>query len=316
MISTTEETAAVIDMGTNTFHLLLAKWGEDGVSIFYREKSAVKIGKGGISRGVIAPDAFERAVNAIIHFKEVMNRHNVQKVYAVATSAVRSARNGKELAEEIFSKTGIEIHIITGEKEAELIYRGVKFAIDLGMNPSLVMDIGGGSVEFILCNADRIFWKGSFEIGAQRLVDLFHRHEPITSEEARRLINYLDDKLTPLFAVAEDFKPLTLIGSSGSFDTLCDIDLREQGLTMSVEEEKEYSMSISTFEKISKEIVSKSKQDRLQIPGMIEMRVDMIVVACLLTEHIIHRLSVSKIRVSTYALKEGVLSKLILKEVV
>jgi exopolyphosphatase/guanosine-5'-triphosphate,3'-diphosphate pyrophosphatase len=311
-----EERIAIIDMGTNTFHLLLAKWTGDETSIFYKEKFPVKIGSGGISQGIIAPAAYERALKALSSFKHIMEKHQVSRVYAAATSAVRNASNGLQLAEEIYHTTGIRVNIISGDKEAELIYRGVKCAMDLGSDNSMVMDIGGGSVEFIICNAKKIFWKGSFEIGAQRLVDLFHKSDPVSREELHRLIVFLDEKLAPVFEAASFFKPATLVGSSGSFDTLASIDIHSKGLSFDIENEKEYAIPVKTFETIYQQIIHKNKEQRMLIPGMIEMRVDMIVVACALTSHVIQRLSIKNIRVSTYALKEGILSKLIGRETI
>lgn len=306
-----EEKVAIIDMGTNTFHLLLASWNGKDATIFCRERTAVKLGQGGITRGYIAEDAYHRALDALASFRSMIDLHGISRIYATATSAVRNASNGKALVNDILTKTGIQVQVIAGEKEADLIYKGVKLALDLGTKPSLIMDIGGGSVEFILCDAKKVFWKGSFEIGAQRLVDQFHSSDPISAQEIKKLTNYLDEKLAALFEVASSYRPLTLIGSSGSFDTLCEIDIREQGLSVDIEHEKEYSISLEAFEKMYVEIITKNKQQRLQIPGMIEMRAEMIVVACILTAHIVKRLSASSIRVSTYALKEGMLCELL-----
>jgi exopolyphosphatase/guanosine-5'-triphosphate,3'-diphosphate pyrophosphatase len=309
-----ENKIAVIDMGTNTFHLLLARQNDQDIDIYHKEKRAVQLGQGGISLGYIAPPAFDRAIRTLLQFHNTIQQEGVSRIYAVATSAVRNAANGKELTNRILALTGIEVHIISGEKEAELIYRGVKYALDLGFRPSLIMDVGGGSVEFILCNADKIYWKGSFEIGAQRLVDMFHKHDPISGEEIERMGSYLDEKLAPLFEAVSSYKPITLVGSSGSFDTLCDIDIHERGLQLDIEDQKEYNLPVANFERIFSEIIVLNKSGRLQIPGMIEMRADMIVVASILTAHIIRRLSVHTIRVSTFALKEGVLSKMLAKE--
>jgi exopolyphosphatase/guanosine-5'-triphosphate,3'-diphosphate pyrophosphatase len=310
-MSLEKERFAIIDLGTNTFHLLIAEKNGSETTILMNEKISVKIGQGGISKNFIQSDAYERALRTLTSFREIIDLHKVVSIHAIATSAIRNARNGYTLVKDIKDKTGIDIQVISGEKEAELIYNGVKFGTPLGKSTSVIMDIGGGSVEFIICNHDNIFWSGSFEIGAQRLVDKFHQHDPITKEDINNLFNYLQEKLIPVFEASEIYKPLTLIGSSGTFDTLCEIDVLMKGIEFSMEQEKEYTLSIQDFEKISFDIISKKKDERMLIPGMAEIRVDMIVVASVLIDFIIQKLQLQKIKISPFALKEGVLSKLL-----
>ena len=304
-----KERIAIIDMGTNTFHLLIAERDGSKCHILLNEKVSVKIGQGGISKNFISSDAYERALKTLIQFEAIISTYQVHNIYATATSAIRNAGNGYVLVKEIKERTGIEVKVISGDKEAELIYEGVKYGMDLGKSTSVIMDIGGGSVEFIICNHDKIFYKESFEIGAQRLLDKFHKSDVITLEETQHMIDYLEEKLTPLFQAAATFKPVTLVGSSGTFDTLCDIDVRRKGISFSIEQGIEYTLSMKDFEEISYDILSKSREERMQIPGMAEMRVDMIVVACILIQFITHKFQTQKIRVCAYALKEGLLSK-------
>jgi exopolyphosphatase/guanosine-5'-triphosphate,3'-diphosphate pyrophosphatase len=303
------ERIAIIDLGTNTFHLLIAEKTSEEIVILINEKVSVKIGQGGISKNFIQSDAYERALRTLSSFKETIDSFKAEKVFAIGTSAIRNARNGYTLVKDIKDKTGIDIQVVPGEKEAELIYCGVKHGMHLGKSTSVIMDIGGGSVEFIIGNHDRIFWCGSFEIGAQRLLDKFHQQDPMEINEITNLFNYFEEKLTPLFEAAEVYKPLTLIGSSGTFDTLCDIDVLAKGIDFSMEKEKEYTLSIQDFENISRDIIYKDKEARMLIPGMAEMRVDMIVVACVLINFIVQKFNVQKIKISPNSLKEGVLSK-------
>jgi exopolyphosphatase/guanosine-5'-triphosphate,3'-diphosphate pyrophosphatase len=305
------ERIAVIDLGTNTFHLLIAE--TDGISMqsVYAEKLPVRIGKGGINQGIISEDACERALHAMKAFREKIREFGTEKIYATATSAFRNAKNGLELAEKIRLATGITISIISGEREAELIYYGVREALSLGEERSLIVDIGGGSVEFILANDATIFWKGSFEIGGQRLIELFQKSDPIRQEEITELREYLSQKLEPLDKILTKFPVNTLVGSSGSFDTFSEIDLRKKGFSYSIETKKEYKIPLSDFHHIYQELISKEKASRMQIPGMIELRVDMIVVAGVLIRFILEKYDIKTLRVSTFALKEGVMSRII-----
>src|SRR5690606_23718431 len=133
---------AVIDLGTNTFHLLLASIVGDGFQTLYKEKIAVKIGQGGINQGYITEEAKKRAFSAIDKVKLLIERERIKNVYATATSAIRNAKNGVEFTKEVYKNTSIKIRIISGEQEAEYIHYGVSKAIKIGKKPALIMDIG------------------------------------------------------------------------------------------------------------------------------------------------------------------------------
>lgn len=301
---------AIIDCGTNTFHLLIATYEDSELHILHREKVAVRIGRGGINSKVIVPDAIERATKTIRQFAEVISKSNISNTYAFATSAFRNATNGEEVRQFIKSSTGIDIRIIDGSKEAELIFWGVNAALNIGEQPALIMDIGGGSVEFIIGSTNNILWKGSFEIGAQRLLDLFHKSDPIKKEELEALEKYLAMNLQTLLEQLNKYRPETLIGSSGTFDTLSDIYCAKEGITTS-EGVTEVPLSIEGYYLIHSELVTKTKEERLVIPGMLEMRVDMIVVASSLIKFLLDMHPFKGLRVSTQALKEGVLDRII-----
>lgn len=301
---------AVIDLGTNTFHLLLASIEGDRFQTLSKEKIAVKIGQGGINEGFITEAAKERAFAAMERFKISIEKEGIKNVYATATSAIRNAKNGVEFTKEVLKRTNIDIRIINGEQEADYIHFGVSKAIKLGHETSLIMDIGGGSIEFIVCNNEEVFWKGSFEIGAQRLLDKFHYHDPILKEEIENLEGYLNENLKRLDKIIREYKPTTLIGSSGTFDTLSDIYAFENTIERNTED-TELPLPLKKYFEIHKELVSKNRDQRLLIPGMIELRVDMIVVASCLISFIIRKYTINKLRVSTYALKEGLLFSII-----
>jgi len=297
---------AVIDLGTNTFHLLIGDYLEGGVRTVFKEKMAVQIGKNGISKGFITDDACERALNALKNFKKIIDQHQVDFIQATATSAVRNAKNGSELVTKIALETEIDIQVISGMEEAGYIYYGVKNALDIGSKPALIMDIGGGSIEFIIGNNEKILWKQSFEVGGQRLIDKFHNYDPIGKNEISNLKEYLDNELIDLYETVSNYHIDTLIGSSGTFDTLSDVYRVENGIEKK-ENDTELPLDFEEFRYIVKDLISRNREERLDIPGMIPMRVDMIVVAVLLVKHVVDKLKLTNIRVSSYALKEGLL---------
>lgn len=298
---------AVIDLGTNTFHLLVVSIDAyQRFHLIHRERKAVMIGRGGINQGLINEDAQLRALTALDHFKEVIDKYHIEHVVATATSAFRNAQNGQELADRIYKSTGIFIDIISGDTEADYIFHGVKEAMELQDEKALIMDIGGGSVEFIICDADHVLWKQSFEIGAQRLLDRFQIEDPISQGNVNALLQYFDKELVSLTKAVKKYKPLTLIGASGTFDTLSDIYVIDQDIAVAPDA-SELPLTYEHYLKTHQELNQKNHDERLKIPGMIEMRADMIVVASWLIYFVLEKYHIRKIRVSAYALKEGLL---------
>lgn len=147
-------------------------------------------------------------------FKKSIDLYQVKTVRAVATSALRTSINGLEFLDRIKSETGINPEIITGDQEAELIYLGVSSAIDGVDEKYLIIDIGGGSVEFIICNQKEIFWKRSYDIGAARLMEQFHHSDPISEADKNKLNLYLESTLSELKIQSNIHKPELLIGSA------------------------------------------------------------------------------------------------------
>lgn len=308
---------AIIDLGTNTFHLLIAEIDSDKhFHTLHEEKFIAKIGQGGISKGFLTEEAYQRTLQGLQHFRRQINSFQVpdSHIVAMATSAIRNASNGQQVVEEIKQQTGIEIEVISGDKEAAYIYYGVRAAVDMGDITSMIIDIGGGSVEFIICNRQTIFWKQSFEIGAQRLLDLFMHTDPISMYAVQKLQEYLQEKLIALTNAVHQYAPQVLIGASGSFDTLVEIWNKKQLPNFEAGNRTQFELPIPAFYEMYQDILQKNKEERLQIPGMLEMRVDMIVVACCLLEFVLKKYEVSTIMASAYALKEGVLQQLLMKQ--
>ena len=300
---------AIIDLGTNTFHLLSVEKTAAGIETLFKEHQAAKIGQAGINQGIITPEAIERALTVLKKYRQKIDEYEIEpnNVKVIGTSAIRNARNRVEFCQIVWEQTHFEVEIISGEREAELIYEGVRQAVDLGTAPSLIMDIGGGSVEFIIANAERIFWKQSFEIGGQRLLEKFMSSDPISPAAIGRLNAYFQNQLLPLHNAMHQYAPQTLVGSSGSFDTLVDIDFMHRFQQLPNPQQTSFELSLSEFKRQYELLVSRNRAERMAIAGMIELRVEMIVVGVVLINYILETFDMQDIRCSTYALKEGIL---------
>ncbi|AQG77891.1 phosphatase [Spirosoma montaniterrae] len=301
---------AIIDLGTNTFHLLIVEKTDASHKTLFRESRPAKIGMAGINQGIITPEAIERALTVLRYFRTILDQYAVrpETVAAIGTSAIRVARNQAEFIERVRQETGIVVQVISGEQEAEYIYYGVRAAGALDAQTALVMDIGGGSVEFILGSASRIFWKQSFEIGGQRLRERFMQTDPIGPGSIGRLHDYFREQLLPLANAIHQYQPATLAGSSGSFDTLVDMWFMHERGHLPPPEQAAFTLPVSEFYRSYELLITRNHAERMQLPGMIELRVDMIVVAVCLIDYVLKTFGISQIRTSTYSLKEGVLA--------
>ncbi len=303
---------AIIDLGTNTFHLLVVE--TEGHHELFRMSTPARIGQGGINQNKITQEAIERALAVLRNFKDKSDELGVlhENIHAFGTSAIRNADNRAEFLSVVKAQTGITITVIDGDKEAELIYEGVRQAVEV-RDHAMIVDIGGGSVEFIICDPEKILWKRSFEIGGQRLIERFMKKDPISPADITRMNDYLTQELLPLANAVHQYHPKALIGSSGSFDTLNDMYFMRTRGHLPPEEVKGFDYPMEEFGRAFDELVFRDKAARMNIPGMIELRVDMIVVAVCLIRLIIQQYGIESIKISNYALKEGALAS-VLKE--
>jgi exopolyphosphatase/guanosine-5'-triphosphate,3'-diphosphate pyrophosphatase len=305
---------AVIDLGTNTFNLLIVDLGEDQrYKILYNNKLPVKLGKRGIDKKEIRPDAITRGLNALERHLQTIGEYKVEKTYAFATSAIRSARNGDQFVKLAKQRCGIDIEIINGEREAELIYYGVKQAVKLSSEKVLILDIGGGSNEFIIADKDTIFWKKSYPLGVARLLSKFKPSDPISIEEIEYISNYLEERLSDLFEEFRKHKIHTLVGASGSFETIvamirADDPSFESETSISPES---VNIDLTDFENLYQKLINSTLKERKQMKGLESMRLEMIVVATLIIKFIMQKLKINHMVQSNFALKEGVVYEIL-----
>ena len=168
---------AVIDIGTNTFNLLIGRADISGIAIIETHKEAVSLGMGGINDNMLADSAIQRAMNALKVFKTILDVHGISTPRLIATSAVRDAKNAATFVSLISETFNWQVDIISGIEEAKLIYKGVLQCYDF-RDPAVIMDIGGGSTEFIVADNRGIQKEISLNIGVSRLYQGFEVSDP------------------------------------------------------------------------------------------------------------------------------------------
>lgn len=302
---------AVIDLGTNTCNLMIAAYNQKDYRILYQGKEAVKLGKKGIHKNMLTEEGMERAVQAIQKHRQRMASHDVTEIVVIATSAVREATNKEWFQRQIKEKTGLDLTIISGDKEAELIFKGVRLAFKTLEDHTLILDIGGGSNEFILIEDEEPVWKQSFPLGVARVVEQMPPSDPVTEDEINQISQWFDNGLSSLWERLQAVPVTTLIGCSGAFNTLTDlIDQTDAGTRTRIRQE----ITISDFNRICEMLITSTTEDRMKMKGMEPLRIEMIVPAILFIKLIVERLEIQKIYYTDFALMEGVLFERIKQE--
>jgi exopolyphosphatase/guanosine-5'-triphosphate,3'-diphosphate pyrophosphatase len=288
---------AVIDLGTNTFNLLIAD--TQTRQVLFQTKEGVALGMGGINEKRISDEAMARAFEALRQFKAHCEHWQVNEIRAIGTSALRDATNSRALLEKVKAELEITIKIISGLDEAELIYKGVQLTYHFAQ-PALIMDIGGGSTEFIAANLNGPFLAKSFDVGVSRLYQAFHFSDPFTIADIEKVEAFLEKKCGTFF---KQKLPQILIGSSGSFETF--YELMEERIFNSKSDSLE--VDCNRFMHMLEQIMASTQAERDQNPHIIAIRKKMAPLAAIKTRWVLRQANIQQIYISPYSLKEGVL---------
>lgn len=296
---------AVIDMGTNTFNLLIAELIDKDWRFILKREVPVFIGKGSMQKKMIQEDAMQRAWNCLDQFKNDITIHSVDNCFVFATSAIRNANNAQFFCDALFQRYQWEISVISGTEEAEAIYFGAKSSIPFTDQTFLVMDIGGGSVEFIIGNSNEIFWKKSFECGGSRLLEKFPLSNPAIDAELNVIRNYLKNELSELSNIINNHHPAFWIGTAGAFDTLKSVIEAKGSIALPKFGMASYLCKYDQLNIFISSILSSTYEERITIKGLPEFRIEMILYGALLMEFTSQLMKDKDLVVSEYALKEG-----------
>lgn len=290
---------AAVDLGTNTFSLSICHVIDGKLTLIHQEKEGVLLGKGGINEGFIAPDALQRALDCLGRFKASCVNYGVVEIRAMGTSAIRGAANGVDLIQKAKTLHQINITIIDGIQEANFIYQGIASA-HFFSEPSLIMDIGGGSTEFIFADQHGIIDLMSFNIGISRIYQLFELSDPLRDEEIKNIEKYLDDHAG---SFVEAIKTPILIGAAGSFETFYEM-IYCKPFPNSFESQE---IEMSLFKNILEEVIFSTYAVRKKHQHIIDIRKKLAPIAAIKTRWIINKLVATRIIVTPCSLKEGVL---------
>jgi exopolyphosphatase/guanosine-5'-triphosphate,3'-diphosphate pyrophosphatase len=303
-----ERPVAAVDLGTNSTRVLVARLPDDGpLETLERRSLITRLGQGVDQSGQLAPEATERTLDCLRGYRSLLDEHVVDRVRVAATSAARDAANREEFFDAVEQVVGARPELLTGAEEGRLAFRGATGELDPTLGPFLVVDIGGGSTEFILGAAEdprEVAGVLSVDVGCVRLTEKFLVHDPPQPEELTAAISltdaYLEDVARELPGVAE---ARTLVGVAGTITTVAAVEL---GL-MIYDRDKihHFHLTREAAEDVFRTLATEARVDRIHNPGLEEARADVIVGGCCVLVALLRRFGFDEMVVSESDILDG-----------
>ncbi len=293
---------AAIDIGTNSLHLMVAEVLDDGsFRVLTREKEPVRLGSGGGDMKRLGDDAITRGVDAMRRFAAIASQFDAP-IHAYATSAVREARNRDEFVSRVRNEVGVRVEVIPGPEEARLIHLGVRQAVAVGDATHLVVDIGGGSTEFVVAGPDGTQLLRSTKLGAIRLTDRFFPDGVHSEEGEAACRDHIRSALGPIVDRIVELAPTLWIASSGTAETLA---------LAAGDPER---LSAKALHELTPPLLAAKPAKRRAFEGIDERRQDIIAGGAVLLDEITSLCHVQEWTISPLALRAGIVIDLIDRE--
>ena len=298
---------AVIDVGTNSIKLLVADVRGRDVQPIHEESRQTRLGKGFYETHRLQPESIAHTAAAVWEFAEIAREKNSASIRVIATSAARDALNPADLTSAIERASGLKTEIISGAHEAEWAFQGVATDAELAKHPLLILDVGGGSTEFILGNGGQKHFAHSFPLGTVRLMEKFPHSDPPTRGEFTKcrdwLKNFLHDEVRPQLEPALKNEPgeIRLVGTGGTTSILARM---EQKLDRFDREKIE--RTVLSFDQVvahRKNLWKLPLAERKEIPGLPKLRADVILTGVIIYEAVMEEFGFKELRVSTRGLR-------------
>jgi exopolyphosphatase/guanosine-5'-triphosphate,3'-diphosphate pyrophosphatase len=297
---------AAMDLGTNSFHLLVAEVHPDGhLDPLVREKEMLRLGDAVSRYGAIPTTAADQAVATVRRFRLLAEAADATEVLAKATSAIRRADNGGEVVDRIEEETGVRVDVISGQEEARLIFGAVRASVVLDPAPALCFDLGGGSLEVMVGDSGSLMLARSVPLGVARLSAEYVRSDPISKRDRRELRARIAELLAPLVSEVAPFEPKMAVGSSGTLENLAEMVAarREEDAPASL---NQLTISRGELLALHERILASKAADRLAMAGLDERRVDLITAGSMVLATAMELFDLDELTISEWALREGI----------
>jgi exopolyphosphatase / guanosine-5'-triphosphate,3'-diphosphate pyrophosphatase len=295
---------AAIDIGTNSVHMIVVRVRPDfSFEVIDREKEMVRLGAGGLDGRKLTRAAQTAALQALSKFERIARSHQVDEILAAATSATREAENGGAFLADIERQTGIRPRIITGTEEARLIHLAAVYGVDTP-NQSVVIDIGGGSVEITLGTGREVKFARSFKMGVIRLTERYVTSDPISKRDERKLVRFIGDEVDRYLGslVSQGFD--RVIGTSGTILSLGAVaTAMDRGAAP--EEVRNLRVPAKSLKRLRKAVTGLDLEERLTLQALDPRRADLVVAGAVLLDTLLSKLGAKDITLCDLALREG-----------
>jgi exopolyphosphatase / guanosine-5'-triphosphate,3'-diphosphate pyrophosphatase len=307
------DTLAALDVGTNSFHLVVARFIGDGhqFEVISRQKEMVRLGSGEVETAdmkTLEPDAIERGIAALRRCRLLADAHDAP-LYAVATSAVREADNAEDFLFRARTEAGVDVQVVTGVEEARLIHLGVLQALPVFDKRIVLIDIGGGSTEILVGEQGDVLASGSYKLGAIRLTRRYFRSDPLPAAAVDSCRRHIRSTLVHMRRSVARLGFDVAVGSSGTVGAVAAmvhaarLDAGDPPRSWSG-----FEMSRREVRAVVRALIDAgSVEARRSIPGLDEKRADIILAGAVILEETMVELDIHRLVVSDYALREGVL---------
>ena len=298
-----------VDMGTNSTRVLVAEPRDGKLHILDRRQTITRLGQDVNATGRLADEAVERTLACLRDYREILDRHGVERIRAAATSAARDAANRDEFFDAVEDTIGVRPELLSGAEEGRMSFLGATGDLDHALGPFLVVDIGGGSTEFIV-GTDAVEGVISVDVGCVRLTEKFLEHDPPLPEELTASISltdaYLEDVVREVPGVAE---ARTLVGVAGTITTVAAVEL---GLaTYDRDAIHHFRLSHDAAEDVFRTLATESRAQRIHNPGLEEARADVIVGGCCVLVALFRRFGFDEMIVSEADILDGLALSLV-----
>ncbi len=298
---------AAIDIGTNSLHMVAVEVTEQlGFRVLSSEKEMTQLGASALVRHVLPRSAMNHTLSVLGRYAHIARNLACDRILAYATSAVRESINGGDFVEAAKTRLGMDVHVISTQEEARLIYLAVRQGLAIEDQPVLIVDIGGGSAEFIVATAQRPLMLESRKTGASRLSQEFVHSDPISKSDLRALRKHLKKILSPLCTRSRALKAGRIIGTSGTMENLASMCIAQHGTEIGRRRVLTF-MTRDDFSSVYRRLLRSTLKDRLRLPGLDPNRAPQIVAGAALVDYLFESMEVPFIEVSDRAMREGMI---------
>ena len=293
-----------IDIGTNSMRLLIADYIDGKIENRKKYVNTTRIGQGVDENGYISDDAIKRNIDALKDFADMCREEECMSIYCMGTSALRDSKNGQEFVKIAKQETGIDVDIISGKEESNLGFKGVLEGID-GSEEILVIDIGGGSTEFIIGDTNGINFAKSENVGALRMTEKFLMTDPIDENEFEHMSKFIEDEILSTLEIIKEREINKLVGIGGTITSLSAINQELEVYSM----EKIHNSQVSKkeIEIILQNLKKMTLNDKKNLKGLQPKRADIITAGVKILNIIMEKLEIESIYVSEYDNLEGLM---------